>query len=294
MSRDDFDIPDLGPADPDRVAPVAKSGATRKTAARKPAEARSGGGLFQPLILILLVAACSGLGYLGLTMYEQLESEKQTVATLQQQVTELRELLNVAESSAQASGSTLQDQIARQSSTAEEKYKHFDSEIAKLWTIAYQRNKPEIEKQAAQLAEQVKQLDKAEKALAAQEKLVKSQAAVIKRLETQDSSRQAELDKSLKQISSQIEEARKALRLSEAALAEEVAGLVQSDRKLTDRIAAVENQQRGNALERRVALNEEAIEAFDATRRDLNNSLLQVRKKLNELQLAVEKQKAAR
>jgi chromosome segregation ATPase len=294
MSRDDFDIPDLGPAEPDRVVPPARQNTPRNSAPRAVAEGRSSGGWFQSLLLILLVAACSGLGYLGLTMYEQLEAEKQTVARLQGQVNELRELLNVAESSAQASGNTLQDQLVSQGKTAAEKYKHFDSEIAKLWDVAYKRNKPEIEKQAALLAEQVKQLDKAEKALAAQEKLVKAQAASIKRLETQDSVSQAELDKALKQAGAQVEEARKALRLSEAALAEEMGGLVQSDRKLTDRIAALENQQRGNALERRVAVNEEAIEAFDATRRELNSSLLQVRKKLNELQLAVEKQKAAR
>ncbi|MCV6588604.1 MAG: hypothetical protein OIF57_06205 [Marinobacterium sp.] len=42
------------------------------------------------------------------------------------------------------------------------------------------------------------------------------------------------------------------------------------------------------ALQRRVAINEDAIRAFDGTRRQLNRDLLQIRKRLNNLQLKVE------
>ena len=322
MSRDDFDIPDLGPAEPDRVTPSPSStGATTASDVQPPPVKRSG-GWFQSFLLILLVAACSGLGYWGLTMYEQLQAERESVAELQAQMKEMRGLLNLAETSAQKSGDTLLDQVTSMSKAAQDKYKHFDSEIAKLWAIAYQKNKPELEKQAKQITGQSGQLKSLDKQLKSQDTQLKAQAgkfseqakaiaaqtkalnAVKESLAVQQKKitvMSAEVNKSkssvkdlvsadLKKVRSEVVAAQTAMRLSEEAMTDEQAMLTASLRKLTDRTAALENGQRKNGLERRVKNNEDAVRAYDATRRELNRNLLQIKKKINELQLAVEKQ----
>ncbi|MDI3323247.1 hypothetical protein QKW35_02565 [Pontibacterium granulatum] len=311
MSRDDdFDLPDLGPAEPERVS----TNNRHVDVVNPPAQTvKRSGGWFTSLMLILLVASCSGLGYWGLTMFEQLQAERKVVAELQQQMREMRELLNLAESSAQKSGDTLLDQLTNMGKTAQDKYKHFDSEIAKLWTVAYQTNKPELEKQAKQLAEQKKQLaeqgkqlkaqsdkqagyiqqiatqkkalDEAKTALAAQDKKL---STITGKLDQSESTVKSLVDAELKKNRSDLAATQTAIRLSEEAMTEEVTALTTSMRKLTDRISALESAQRQNGLERRVKNNEDAVKSYDATRRELNRSLLQIRKKINELQLKLE------
>lgn len=311
MSRDDdFDLPDLGPAEPERVS----TNNRHVDVVSPPAKTvKRSGGWFTSLMLILLVASCSGLGYWGLTMFEQLQAERKAVAELQQQMKEMRELLNLAESSAQQSGDTLLDQLTSMGKAAQDKYKHFDSEIAKLWTVAYQTNKPELEKQAKQLAEQKKQLaeqgkqlkaqsdkqagyvqqiaaqkkalDEAKKFLAAQDKKL---STIGGKLEQSQSTVKSLVDAELKKSRSDLAATQTAIRLSEEALNEEMTALTTSMRKLTDRVAALESAQRQNGLERRVKNNEDAVKSYDATRRELNRSLLQIKKKINELQLKLE------
>lgn len=315
MSRDDFDIPELGPAEPERIAPRNGNGSGNNGHSEPPRNTpqaeNNGGGWFQTLLLIVLVAGCSGLGYWTLTLMDQLKVEQKNVAELQGQMREMRELLNMAESSAEKSGTTMLDKLADMSRTAQGKYQHFDSEIAKLWTVAHQRNKPEIEKQGKKLAEQAKtisaqkaQLAKLNKTLAALDKKLKSLNWLHKTLASkveegekaqkeQTETNTAMVDKvkaDLAKVKADAVKAQIGVRMSEEAIQEEQNAVKDSMRKLTDRIAALENTQRKNALERRVKVNEDAIDAFDATRRELNRSLLQIKKRLNSLQLAVEKQ----
>lgn len=322
MSRDDdFDLPDLGPAEPERAA-ARQNGNGASTVSPAPVQVKRSGGWFTSLMLILLVAACSGLGYWGLTMFEQLQAERKAVAELQQQMKEMRDLLNLAESSAQKSGDTLLDQLSSMGKVAQDKYKHFDSEIAKLWTVAYQKNKPELEKQAKQLAEQTKQLTEQKKLLAEQDKQLKAQtdkqtgyvkqiaaqkkalddakkllasqqkrlAAIDGKLDQNQATVKSLVDAELKKSRSDVVATQTAIRLSEEALTEEMTSLTASMRTLTDRIAALESSQRQNGLERRVKNNEDAVKSYDATRRELNRSLLQIKKKINELQLKLESQ----
>lgn len=325
MSRDDFDIPDLGPAEPERSAPAAAP----RSAPAVSASEQSGGGWFQTFLLILLVAACAGLGYFGLTIFEQQQAERKTVQQMQTQVAEMRELLNLAESSAQKNGASLKDQLSGIQESQAGKDKTQDSEIAKLWAIAHQKNTPDIarldknlEAQQALVAEQRKQLDVLRKKLSAQEKLYADGQTQLKTLQA-DLSAQADsmsaakketaalaaaLDKlnaafdgqeqvspeqlaeTEKKLRADINAAQTDIRLSEEAMTEEQTLLTQSLRNLTDRVAAVENGARKNGLEKRVRGNEDAVKAFDATRRELNRNLVQIKKKINALQLKLEQQ----
>lgn len=328
MSREDFDIPELGPAEPERVGAVAGNGGANAPSAN--AERRSG-GWFQSLLLILLVAACSGLGYWGLTLFERLQQESQNVVAMKEELAALRASLNIAETSAQASGSSLQERLAAIENSASAKNKHFDSEIAKLWAIAHKQNKPELARQSKVIADQEKIVSAQREKLAAQEKQLASLQAALGGYESElatlrkrvDADRQAaeeqgkqlaaleqdigqaqssmadqfaalqpQLGADLKKIRAEIAAAQTNIRLSEEALVEDQNVLKQAQRGLTDRIAVLERGARsGNSgLQRRVKANEDAVKSFDAIRRELNRNLIQIKKKINALQLAVEQQ----
>jgi len=92
------------------------------------------------------------------------------------------------------------------------------------------------------------------------------------------------------QVLADVEKSVAALDTRIQILDEEQAGLVGTDRELTDKLNTLEQKAgkgSGN-LEGRVRVNEQAIQAIDGTRRQLNRELLQVRKKLNNLQLQLE------
>jgi len=328
MSREDFDIPDLGPAEPERAGAAAERNGANPPVVN--AERRSG-GWFQSLLLILLVAACSGLGYWGLTLFEQLQRESQSVASMKEEMTALRASLNLAETSAQASGSSLQERLVAVEKTATSKNKHFDSEIAKLWAIAHQQNKPELARQSKMMAEQEKliaaqrdkltaqdkqlaalqsslddqkkELDLVRKDLVARVQASKEQDEQLAALAREVSQAQAnvtdqlaalqpQMGADLKKIRAEIAAAQTNIRLSEEALAEEQDALQKTQRGLTDRVVVLERGARsGNSgLQRRVQANEDAVKSFDAIRRELNRNLIQIKKKINALQLAVEQQ----
>ena len=103
---------------------------------------------------------------------------------------------------------------------------------------------------------------------------------------------QPQMGADLKKIRAEIAAAQTNIRLSEEALAEEQDALQKTQRGLTDRVAVLERGARsGNSgLQRRVKANEDAVKSFDAIRRELNRNLIQIKKKINALQLAVEQQ----
>ncbi|MGB0468076.1 MAG: hypothetical protein ACPGF7_11190 [Pontibacterium sp.] len=291
MSRDDFDIPDLGPAEPDRID---RSNNGRQSAEPSRTEPKRSSGGLTAFLLVLLVAACAGLGYWVQLLNAQLQQERVAVSELQGQMSELRGLLNMAESSVEKSGSTMLDKIAALNLSAQKKYKHLDSEIAKLWTVAHQRNKPAIEKQRQQLAIQAKNLDTVVESIAIQNAALEAQKktwlTAVSKLEKAQKGAKAQISTDLKKIRVEVNAAQTAVRLSEEAVMEEQMALTSAMRDLTDRLATLESTQRSNTFERRVKVNEEAIKAFDATRRELNRSLLQIKTKINRLQLSLEKQ----
>lgn len=318
----DLDLPSFGPAerDQDPARPAAKpatpassapastppAGAAVPPAATQTVAPASGGGI-SFLIILLLAAAVGGLAYWSylqhqqiITLEQQMGQVDQQRAEIDQQVLELQQLLQVAESSAAQSGESLLVQVKRQAALTAEKHAQLDSEIAKLWTVAHQRNTPKIaalEKQlnAAQKrsADQLKQQAEAlNKQLAQPLKQIKGFSAKLARIEKSLQTAEKQSSEQNQQISAAKSSI--AALASEFEIVSESVELMQDEqqRKLSgfaEQIVELQANQNASAgLERRIRVNEQAIRAIDSYRVQLNQELLQLRSKLNTLQLRVE------
>lgn len=363
-SDNDLNVPNLGPAqrDPELVngsattappaAAVAEPAVEKPATASAPqgpvaaapvatASAGRGLGIFTGGLLVLVLGACGGLGYWLMELQLQFQTRSAELTEARYQIGELRELLQVAESSALQSGKGLVSEVGQLSTTAQSKYTHYDSEIAKLWTVAYQQNKPRLEEHKKLLANQTDQL-KAQAAkqktqdgqltdllalVEAQKTLLDEQAVALQAQASQLGVAQKEL-KSMAAQSENVEKAVKfvtALKISQDKLSSSQSNTVKatdtavatvrrelaSTRTELSTQAEILNEQLAEqadvlsalqakvakgggsaaldpAVKRRIAHNEDAIRAFDGTRRQLNRELLQIRQKLNNLQLKVE------
>lgn len=304
----DLDVPSFGPAErepaiekkpakptPAEAIPAQTASSNSGGGGRSDADVqdRSSGGGLSFLILILLAAAVAGLTYWGYMQHQQLQSYQENQQLLEGKVTELQQLLQVAESSAAESGESFLDTLKQQGAVNQDKFKQLDSEVAKLWVVAHQRNTPKI-------AELEKQLKAALAALAKQEKAAAAQAKKATALVADMAKLQATL-KGLKKADAQVEQQIAAIKKSTASVSAEFQVLTESvelqqaeQKKIlsgfAEQIVALQNNQNSAAgLERRVRVNEQAVKAIDGSRILLNKELLQIRQKLNNLQLQVEK-----
>ncbi|GGO82991.1 hypothetical protein GCM10011348_25670 [Marinobacterium nitratireducens] len=315
MSRpQEFDVPQLGPAgggEPRRPAAPARRGDQAPPA--------RGGYLLHSLVLVLLTGATSGLAYWGYGLQQDLRQSQALLAEASGRLAEVEQLLEVTSDSAAQSGQSLRGRLEAQASAAEAKYSHFDSEIAKLWTIAYQRNKPKLETLETQLAEQSARLESLGQAQQAQDKAfaaqsqqlaplpsrvqeqsrtlaalgerqadIDSRLASLSGLEAGQSEIRSELDQTLDELRRSLAALDTQVRVSEEMQAEQVAALKADQQaalgRLGERLAALEQGAGTADLGRRVRVNEQAIQAIDGSRRQFNQNLLQLRAQLNELQ----------
>lgn len=284
MNRDDdIHVPNMGPAEPGGKSSSAAMHAVPSMVAES-APQRGGGSLIQTLVLLILVAAVSALGYFGFDMYQLQQKRTAELELSRAQLTELREMLKVAEEGAEASGQSMLVRVAALEKGSKAKNKQLDSEIDKLWALSHRKNKPQIEKQAKTIASQAKTIKSLKSSVAKQDKQIKSLLAL-----------KAEADKLKKNLSAQTAEVQKLVQRLETEVRSgtELIEVEQEEqrktlRSLTDRTAALEGRS-NKELERRVGLNEQAVRAFDGTRRQLNQDLFQVKQKLNSMQLQLEK-----
>lgn len=324
QDNDDIQVPNLGPAEPSSVNRSAEVAETP----RREVESSSGGGnsLIQSLVIIILIASVSALGYFGFDMYQlQLEREG-TLKQAQAQITQLQDLLKKAEQGAAESGEAIQGNVTSIEAALKQKDKQLDSEIAKLWVIANEKNKPALAKQAKEITELKKQVSSQQALLAEQKKQLSKQASENKSLKADLDAKNKNLlasikkydqqFKSFEQTKSNVAVLKKSLGSDldkfKATLNDEVAklsklvarvetemragaelsqeqqdDLVAKQRTLSDRLVKLEGKST-SGLERRVSLNEQAVRAFDSTRLQLNQDLLRVKQKLNNMQLMLE------
>lgn len=347
-SDKDLNIPNLGPAQRDHdVAPALA--ADKPAASPPPAPAtpppvqvaqatpRRSFGIFTGGLLILVLAACGGLGYWVMELQLQFQTRTVELTEARYQLGELQELLKSAEDSALESGKSLITQVGQINLAAQEKYKAYDAELAKLKTKVDQRNRLEIEAQKKALAGQKTALTAQTEKLRAQDGQITDLLALVGAQKTlldeqavalqAQQSRLEVAEKQLKAMEAQAENVEKAVKFVTAlkisqdklsadqdnkskstanALAALKRDLIRTRAELStqtgifneqlaeqaDELAALQasagKASVDPALQRRIAINEDAIRAFDGTRRQLNRELLQIRQKLNNLQLKVE------
>lgn len=250
-----------------------------------PAQSSGGGSLLVTVILLLLVAAGGYLGYNLMQQQEQLAGLQAELSQARARVESLESLLEVTSDSAEQSGQTLQQRLQDVDTRIKERFTHFDSEIAKLWTIAYQRNKPQLEQQAELLKALQAQLADAETAVAT---LRKSAGKADDAL-TQLSGLKTEQASLKKALQARLAAAEKQLDTLEQGLKLESEGRLKVQKQLADQLSGLSGGGDEVAqLAQRIRQNEQAIKAIDGTRRQLNQDLLRIRQQLNNLQLRME------
>lgn len=293
--QDDLSVVSLGPAERDApyVATVQNT---------RPSTVKSSSSMGTKLIMVTLLCAVSGLGYHNWTLEERIARQLPIQKQLESQLAETMQSLSISDSSAEQSGKTLAGRLEALQNDMEQRHKHFDSEIAKLWTVSYQSNKPRIEQQSESLkaaeAEQQKQqkllndlktqLASLSSAQQAAGKKVSELSALSERIVTQDKkvAEQSKLISELKQQQVDAVESNSKLKTGIEQQKADLANLIERLQKIETAAAS--------DLSLRVSLNEEAIQAFDSTRRDINQDMLNIKQRLNNLQLQLEQQKKAR
>lgn len=123
---------------------------------------------FLAFIVVVLSFACAGLGYWGMELKRDLDEQKVLLEQMNLWLESTDATLTQANNSASQSGETLLGRLEQLDSRFDERVTHFDSEIAKLWTVSFQRNKPQLEAQSETLAEQSELLESQSVVLAEQ------------------------------------------------------------------------------------------------------------------------------
>jgi len=276
---------DLSGLDAERGSAKAIPEVKRSNAVAAPASGKRGGGFLLTLILLLLAAGCGVLGYLVMDLSTRLGQQQEQLTKSQERLGEMEQMLALTSDSATQSGATLTGRIGQLEAQATQKNAHFDSEIAKLWTIAYQRNKPQLEEQKKLLEAQSTELDSVKKQLASASKQVDSLSGELKQLATLKQS----LGELEKKLSAERERIGQVGADAEFALSLERDERTKALQSAAARLDVLEKAQRGGGdLTPRVASIEQSIRAIDGSRRQFSQELLQVRQQLNALQLRLE------
>ncbi|RDE22521.1 hypothetical protein DV711_07960 [Motiliproteus coralliicola] len=250
MTREeDFsDIPELGPAgdslDKPSIPTLDKTASSSRQqapveAASAPAN-RGDSRLMSWLVLMLILVIGAG-GYWGLEHFNRLQRE---LILANQRLTELEGLINTTDQNASKSGAAIQGQMKKFLFDGEKRIKHVDSELAKLWTVSYQRNKPKI----AEVDQAVAELDKTLKALQA------SSSELEKSIQSLDKGA-AELDKQSKVLTQQGQQQAKLIDQSRSEMQQELAQLQQQREQ---------DQQLIRGLESQLQLRDQANQELDA------------------------------
>ncbi|WP_207063817.1 hypothetical protein [Motiliproteus sp. SC1-56] len=310
MARNDEfnDIPDLGPARDDldgKPLPTAGKPAKPKKAAPPPPPrepsggSRSGGGNgLVYFVLLVLILALGGFGYWSYQQQGLLERKLQaaqaTLSQSQDRLSHLESLISATDESASKSGAALQARINQQAESEKKRTKHVDSEIAKLWTIAYQRNKPQIEaldKTVAGLSEGTASLKQEVETLSgAMSQTRETLAAASQRLDANQADLRS-LGGSHQGLSSELNDLASRVRRQDAANQEFDKLQEQQLQALTRRVEQLAAKPSVSSdLRQQLEEQQKAIESINGYRRQVNQELLRLRERVNQLQLDVQQQ----
>lgn len=292
--EEDFsDIPELGPADEDRVAASiptleASQAVHHSASAAAKAPKKSSSPLMWGFIL-LLVAAVGFSGYQQLQLQQQLSASESALLQAQSRLADLESLVSATDDSASKTGAALLAQLKRQQKDREARITHVDSEIRKLWAI-YQKYKPTIDgleetqgQQAKQLSGQQKELKTVGTSLESLGLSMDQQSDKVKQLQTTLGSSSEQLAAVKKDLATQLSRLQDNLR-SQDLRQQEVDDIQAAE--LADFKAKL--NQMGNLSQIQAALAEQqrSIDSINANRRQVNGELLKLRTQLGQLQAA--------
>ncbi|PAV25699.1 hypothetical protein CF392_09665 [Tamilnaduibacter salinus] len=239
-------------------------------------------------VLLIIVTTAAGVGWYHLTgRLQALESEvteadqwvrqsKLALARFEGQLSETGENL-------QQKGSSLSDRIAR----LEERADTADSEIRKLWGVAYDRNREAIKALEANLGEAEEGLSSVRDALAG---LREDGQARSGRLDGQ-SDQLAAIEQDAGKLSNAVSDLEARLPELEKTVTDRIDGLRQEARLARQELSARVDRVASNAsdsgelasVRQRLGEVEEAIDAIDAARAQLNSRLIRLQNELDSL-----------
>ncbi len=224
---------------------------------RKPSR---GGRFFTVFFIVILLAACSVLGWQLYLMQQKLIKNDAFVAQVNQQFDLLGHEMNQTGSS-----------FAEIGDETTKKFKFFDSEIRKLWDVSNKRNKAAIATNQSNLTRLKKEVGQA----AADSKKIVGLHSVMDK-------RQGVMNKGLSRLNSQVAAENITLHASIEDHSDQLLMVRGELEKLQRMLKAMP----GN-LSQRVKANTEAVEAIDAARSQMVNSITQLQNRVNQLQSTV-------
>lgn len=200
------------------------------------------------IVLVVLIAGLMVAGWFLVHQYQQLTAAEDSLSDASRRLGLLEDRLRMTDQTMSESGDEVQDQLGL-----------WESEIRKLWDVANKRNKNWIEENQGKLKRHDERLGAVDASIA-----------------------------NLKSSVSRYDEAlgrQNAILDQLAAIELQVRQNVEQQRRTTDELNAMRQTVASlqSGLGRRVADNEEAIEAIDAYRIQLNNRLNDLRNRIEAL-----------
>ena len=262
-----------------------------------PRRSGAGTGILVFFIIVLLFAS-AGLGYWGMQLKRDMDEQRILIEQMNLWLESTDATLTQTNTSASQSGETLMGRLERVNTRLEDRIKHFDSEIAKLWTISFQRNKPQLEAQEEQLKAQVTKLAEQEASLEVIRGEIANQLKKLAEFDVQTQSLTGQVTKAVTGVETQeakleqLQESLKNVEESSNQLGANVEFQLSVERDERAKFQSTVNAQlqkmaaqTGNqpALERRVAELEELISGIDASRRSLTAKLLELQTQVSGL-----------
>ena len=211
---------------------------------------------FKWFVVLVLLVVISGGCWLGLQVLELQQRLSDNKNALQLE----RSLMESISAQVHETGSS----FAETGNVLESKFKFFESEIRKLWDIANKRNKQDIESNASRVRSIDANLKKSQQGLEGELKSL----TVGQTVTTQ----------AIAKINKRFLSENTALRASLEQQSEQLLLISGKYEVLQQRLNSLPND-----LSKRVAMNEEAVQAIDASRQQLQTRFRKLQQQVNQL-----------
>lgn len=320
-----FNLDPIQDSVPTLETPVGRPAGAAQPRAAAPAKSSSVATVLLTLLVLVSLGAAAALGVWGMQLKQQMEEQQVLVEQMNLWLESTDATLTQTSTTASRSGETLMGRVEDINTRLEDRIKHFDSEIAKLWTVSFQRNKPQLEEQGKTLVTlgetvvaQDARIAEALASLGVLRTEIESQVTELSQLSAADQQLEQQLeqqlveaasagtsrDSKLSALETQTQALQSELEAADAALATVEGRVLQVgsdmefqfsvERDERAKLAADLNakinqaaQPQGTSveLERRLRTIEERLKAIDASRASLNAELLKVQGQVNGLML---------
>ncbi|UZE97439.1 hypothetical protein [Alkalimarinus alittae] len=256
-----------------------KKGAAKTTASKPPKAPKTTKSSSPMLVWLMLVVIAGVVSWFGWESYQQKQVLKATTAELQDALVFVRQsklLMARLEGELSETGA----ELIESDTGAQKKMAFLESEIRKLWGIAYDRNRKAIAANNGDIKQQGTELKSISSTVSKQAKGVEALVSKVDSLTAKidkETASTAALQTEVSLLREQNSQLLGQLKSIEDASGSAIAEIRQSIDKLKDT----------KAVEGRVRLNEVAIEAIDASRLQLNERIVAIDRRLNDLQLSI-------